>query len=331
MSFQFRNLQQLGNRIRVSLTTDENGLVGRECPQPECEGYFLLKPGTGLTGEDLPCHCPYCGHAGSPNDFTTKEQLAYLKSVAMRQITDAVRRDLKALEFNHPPRGAFGIGISMKLQPGRPVPIRVYREKALETFVTCAACTLEYAVYGVFGFCPDCRTHNSVQILERNLDLIRRQVVLASTLDDAALRRHLLDDALENCVSALDGFGREAIRVRALVSTNPAGCAGVPFQNLDKAAAAVTKLFGADLQAAVHPEVWAAAHQGFMKRHVVAHRAGVVDQSYLDQTHDREAVLGRLMPLTGDEIGAVADAVLQIGTALVAVLPPPPAARASCP
>lgn len=321
MSFDFRHLRQLGNRISVPLQSDANGYLGRECPVGECEGYFLVKPGTGLIGEDLQCHCPYCGHAGRSNEFYTKEQIEYAKSVVMQQVTNALRRDLKQLEFNRPPRGAFGIGISMKLQPGRPVPIRYYREQALETFVTCAACTLEYAVYGVFGYCPDCGEHNSLQILERNLDLTRRQVALAASLEDEALRRHLLEDALENCVSALDGFGREAIRVRAAVSTNPAGCAGASFQNLDKAALLVQKLFGVDLKAAVPPEAWATAHRGFLKRHVVAHRAGVVDQAYLDQTSDPAAVLGRLLVLGGAEIEGITLAVSQIGRALLTVLP----------
>jgi hypothetical protein len=323
MSFDLRNLRRLGNRIEVPLRTDDNGYLGRECSESECEGYFWVRPGTGLTGEDVACHCPYCGHRDSPNAFYTKEQIEYAKSVALRQITDAFRRDLRQLEFSHPPRGMFGIGISMKLQPGRPVPIRHYREKALETFITCAACTLDYAVYGVFGYCPDCGEHNSLQILERNIDLTRRQVALAETVSAADLQRHLLEDALENCVSAFDGFGREAVRVRAAQSADPARCAAVSFQNLDKAGALLQKLFGVDLTTAVAAEIWATAHRGFMKRHVIAHRAGVVDQAYLDQTRDLSAVVGRKVALERDEVIDVADAVLAIGRTLIAVLPLP--------
>ena len=58
------------------------------------------------------------------------------------------------MEFEHKPRGAFGIGISMKLQPSSPRQIRYYREKQLETEVVCNACTLRYAIYGVFGGAP---------------------------------------------------------------------------------------------------------------------------------------------------------------------------------
>ena len=75
----------------------------------------------------------------------------------MRQLTDAFVEDLKSLEFEQKPSGPFGIGISMKLEPSAPHPIRYYREKQLETEVVCNACTLRYVIYGVFGWCPDSR------------------------------------------------------------------------------------------------------------------------------------------------------------------------------
>ena len=38
---------------------------------------------------------------------------------------------------------------------------------------------------------------------------------------------------------------------------------------------------------------WAHAQNGFMRRHVIAHRAGVVDQQYLDETGEDPTLLGR--------------------------------------
>lgn len=113
------HLRRLGNSISIPIPTDENAFTGRECPQPDCEGYFKIELGTGLKGEGLPCHCPYCGHTAGQDHFWTKEQIEYAKSVAMRKITDALHKDLKKLEFDHKPQGAFGIGISMKVKPGR--------------------------------------------------------------------------------------------------------------------------------------------------------------------------------------------------------------------
>ena len=51
----------------------------------------------------------------------------------MKKLTDAVRKDLKSLEFRHKPRGPFGIGVSMTLKPGRTMPVHRYRERKLQT------------------------------------------------------------------------------------------------------------------------------------------------------------------------------------------------------
>src|SRR4051812_35085010 len=107
------HLRRLGNQISVPMPRDADGLLGRECPAPKCESYYKIQPGTGLTGEHLPCHCPYCGHTAAPNQFFTDAQIEYAKSVVLNQLTGAFLKDLESLEFDHQPPGGFGIGISM--------------------------------------------------------------------------------------------------------------------------------------------------------------------------------------------------------------------------
>ena len=307
-----RNLRRLGNSISVSFPPDEHGFLGRECPVEECEGYFKISPGTGLTGENLPCHCPYCGHTASPKEFFTKAQIEYAKSVAIRQITNAVRADLKKMEFNHKPKGAFGIGISMKLKPGRLPPIRYYREETLETEAVCSECTLRYAVYGVFGFCPDCRKHNSFQILEKNLEVVGKMLELAdSTTSEVTIR--LIENALEDCVSAFDGFGREICRVYASKAKSPSKAAKVSFQNLAGAQQNVLTEFGYDISRALSASEWDAAVQAFQKRHVVAHKMGVIDSDYISKSGDNYAVLGRKVEIAEVDVRAAMAVVRRLG------------------
>ena len=111
------------------------------------------------------------------------------------------------MEFDIKPRGALGIGMSLKVE-GRPHPIKHYRESQLETEVVCDHCSLRYAIYGVFAYCPDCGRHNSRQILDKNLELAGKQLYLAASVE-RELSAHLVADALENVVSAFDVFGRE--------------------------------------------------------------------------------------------------------------------------
>lgn len=318
MSFNLSNLKRLGNQISVSIPKDDDGFMGRECPEPKCEGYFKIKPGTGLTGEGLPCHCPYCGHTGPMTEFWTKEQIEYAKSVAFRQLSDALVRDLKQLEFDHKPRGGFGIGISMKLKPGTPPPIRHYREKGLETHVTCAKCTLEYAVYGVFAYCPDCGIHNSLQTLQKNLALARKQLAVAGAQTDSEFQRYLIEDALENCVSAFDGFARERARAFSARALRPADAESLRFQNLRRSDVRLKAVYGIDLQTGTSPADWDFAHLCFMKRHVLAHAAGVIDQEYLDETKEGGHLLGRRVAVSAPDVERFGGIIEDFGTRLVA-------------
>jgi hypothetical protein len=307
------NLRRLGNRISVTLSRDDSGFTGRECPQ--CEGYFKIELGTGLRGTGLPCHCPYCGHVGQHDQFHTKEQIEYAQSVAMHQVADAIVRDLKEMEFDHPPRGAFGIGISMKVEPGSLVPIRYYREKELETETVCASCTLRYSVYGVFAYCPDCGEHNSAQILEKNFDLILKMLDLASR-SDADLAERLIENALEDCVSVFDGFGRELCRVSKHRTANPGNVDRLRFQNLQAADVLVFETFGIRLSADLSTDEWELAARGFQKRHLFAHKMGVVDDDYVRKTGEAQAVIGRRILLRADEVRTLVDVVRRIARTL---------------
>jgi hypothetical protein len=309
------NLRRLGNRISIPIHSDADGFTGRECPQPDCEGYFKVQFGTGLKGEGLPCHCPYCGHTAGHDHFWTKEQIEYAKSVAMRKIADAFHEDLKKLEFDHKPQGAFGIGFSMKVERGQPTPIRYYREKQLETEVVCLSCTLRYSVYGVFAFCPDCGKHNSLQILDKNLELIEKMLGLAANAEKDIADR-LIENALEDCVSAFDGFGRELCRVHAKKAANPAKAEKTSFQNLDGAKTNILAQFGIDLAAPVSAEEWNSAVLGFQRRHLLAHKMGVVDENYAAKSTDTKAVVGRKIVVDGTDVRAVLQAVRKIALGL---------------
>lgn len=302
------HLRGLGNSISVPIPADENAFTGRECPQSGCEGYFKIELGTGLKGEGLQCHCPYCGHTAGHDLFWTKEQIEYAKSVAMRRITDALHKDLKELEFEHKPKGAFGIGISMKVEPARPTPIHHYREKQLETEIVCTNCTLRYSVYGVFACCPECGQHNSLQILEKNLEVVGKMLDMAAGTEKV-LAEKLIENALEDCVSAFDGFGRELCRIHAHKARKPSKIENVSFQNLKSANTAIRDEFGIDLSSELSPDDWRAAVTGFQKRHLVAHKMGVVDQAYITKTGDMQAVVGRKISIVAAEVNGLAQII----------------------
>ncbi len=295
-----RHLRRLGNQIKVFLPVDESGYVGRECPNSNCRGYFKIVPGTGLNDVTV-CHCPYCGHTADQSEFDTPDQIEYAKSVEIREITAALDKDLKSLEFESKPKGPFGIGISMKVQPGPRYPIHRYREKALETHVKCSSCTLSYAIFGVFAFCPGCRQHNSLQILAKNFELVLKMLDMTATVEPEIAER-LAENALEDCISAFDGYGREICRIHSNRAAHSAKVEKLSFQNLDRASQSITDLFGIDLAGGVTDDEWKIAVQGFQKRHLLAHKMGVIDDEYVRKSGDSGAVAGRKVRIEANEV-----------------------------
>jgi hypothetical protein len=304
--------------FNVPIPKDENGMIGRECPISDCLGYFKIKPGTGLTGEGLPCYCPYCGHAGAHSTFHTPDQVEYGRSVGIRKVTDMLVGEMKrSLERTIPASGPFGIGLSIKVERGTPRPIRYYREKELETNVACSDCTLEYAIYGVFGFCPDCGVRNSLQILQKNLQLARKEIELAATVDNIELREHLIGDALENIVSSFDGFGREFVARHSAKATSSSQASKMSFQNLQIVDDKLNELFSFRLSSSVPAEQWSHAIRSFQKRHLLAHRMGVIDDKYIAATNDSSAIAGRRVQITAGEVIDSLVIVEALGQALV--------------
>jgi hypothetical protein len=315
-----RHLKRLGDQMTVPIPADEDGLTGRECPNQECLGYFKVKFGTGLKGENLPCHCPYCGHTAGQDQFWTQDQLKYCTSVVTNRFARALQKDVREIdrELRRSSRGRF-IQLRMEYK-GRPHPIHYYHERQLETKITCEVCTLEYAIYGVFAYCPDCGTHNSLQILKKNLELAEKEIVLSSAEEDRDFAEYLISDALENAVSAFDGFGREVCAVHAVSASQPERAQNISFQNLARANNHVQNLFGFRLADGLKAGEWKFVCQCFQKRHLLAHKMGIIDQAYMDASGDAQAVIGHKVFITPDEVISFFDYLKQLGAYLVTQL-----------
>jgi hypothetical protein len=75
---------------------------------------------------------------------------------------------------------------------------------------------------------------------------------------------------------------------------------------------------------------WEFACRCFQKRHLLAHKMGVIDEDYAQATKDPTAVVGRKIQINPDEVKRLAVVVRQLGEKLAAqLLPPPPASQPS--
>lgn len=282
--------------FNVSIEPDQDGYTGRECP--ECEKYFKIKFGTGLPGE-VDCHCPYCNNIGPHDHYWTQNQIEYAKSVALNKVTNDLLRSLKKLEIKPKRNQLISIGITVK---GRPTPIIWYCEDKLEENVCCDNCTLEYSIYGTFGHCPDCGEHNSKQIVNKNFNIALKIIELASE-EEAEIVEKLIENSLEDAISAFDGFGREH-------------CSGIyekiSFQNIGRAKTKLLEDHSIDISENLSPEDWSFVIEQFQKRHLLAHRMGIIDEEFVEKTGWSSEMIGRKIPISAEEVRNLIDHLRKI-------------------
>jgi hypothetical protein len=305
--------------IDVPIPTDERGLVGRLCPA--CLRYFKLTLGAGLPTET--CHCPYCGYAADISEFTTPEQEEYVLSVGMRETQERILKpmmrrfgeSLKGIE-RATSRGPIQIRVEVRDQ-WRSIPLAHYREREVETDVTCQECGLQFAVYGVFATCPDCTGMNASAVFHKSMEAARRRLSLLDGDLDSEMVEGLLRDALGSAVGAFDAVGKELRRrFPGLLPSTPHNL----FQNVEALSAARGKATERSLAEALGEEQYASLARMFQVRHVYEHNLGVVDAEAIKKVPDLAAWRGRRYVLARREIEAFLQALKEAYDAVVPLL-----------
>jgi hypothetical protein len=289
-----------GKKFSISIPLDVEGMMGRECPDENCLGYFKVKPGTGLKGEDLLMTCPYCGYSVTAQDFSTKEQIEYAQSLVLREVEKALGADLRnwGKKLERSTRGGL---LKIKTEyKSTPMPIRHYEERELETILTCEECGLVYSVFGKFAYCPDCGVDNTLQILKKNLELVIKLLSKAKDEENNDFQEYLVHNALEDCVSAFDSFGRNSVRL--FTKNTEKSDLSISFQNISKAYERILNEFGFDISDGLTPDKWEKVKRNFQKRHLISHNDGIVDDAYIQNTNDQEAALGRQVAICANEV-----------------------------
>lgn len=316
------NIEDLGHdkyRMSISLPTDADGRIGRECPRDECSPrYFKVKPGTGLVGQ-AEAYCPYCRHAEDPQNFKTHEQIRFAKDIMMREAQKGVEGMIRdALGLNAAGRRKLTGGLikmEMRLTSSPPPPVFPPAEDELSRELICPHCQLDHTVFGLAFWCPDCG---------RDIFLVHVAAELAVTgamasdaqRRESTLGRRVAAKDLENCLedivsifeAALKSIVRRALAARGETAEEievRSKRIGNAFQSISRTKQVLEDLFGATIGPV--PD-WDNLAQAFERRHPVTHNLGVVDRKYLDRARASE-LEGRELRITVEEIDALIPAV----------------------
>lgn len=306
--------------IKFNLPPDEQGLIGRECPK--CQQYFKVKSGTGLPTST--CHCPYCLYTGSHNEFFTKDQVEYAKSVALKEAMEQViEPDFRKLErsFKELERATRGGFIQIKVKTKRSpmvIPPSYYREKEVETYVICDHCGLEFAIYGVFANCSDCGKLNALTIFSKSIEVARKRLhILDSIKDEVELQGGILEDALSGGVSAFDALGKVLqSRYPAIFPQKPKNL----FQNLEVLSDALSKSGGKSLSDMIGKENFEFLFEMFQVRHIYEHNMGVIDDNFVRKIPNLGHLKNRKYPLEKGKIEKFLAIVLEGGNKILKIV-----------
>lgn len=196
-------------------------------------------------------------------------------------------------------------GAGCDLRQFSPVPSMSADRERYDTRVACPRhpAGYEFAANGVLLRCPCCFIENSREIMVTVVETIRNRI----TGEQDCIDRASLEAMLARVVSTFDGVMRSMVAIarRNCLQLGKEWEINVSsFQNLHRADWHFSKSYWSLSRATPDFPILVRA---FQKRHLISHTLGVVDQEYIDKTGDPDAVVGRLIRLTGHEVLTAAE------------------------
>ena len=269
----------------------EAGFIGRECNAEKCRRYFKVHE-ESLRDE---MYCPYCGERFSKEELFTRDQLGYAEEQAAEHAKEYMYGEIDKMFAKM--AGQFRSGpVRMTHTPSRYRARAVppgYREKKVDSELACPDCAAVFQVFGVFGYCPGCRSENQA-IYDANLAILKRE--LAATKDQPRALRHAYSDLVSAFEQFCVGHASPALR-------------NTQFQDLFEARRAFKEHGGVDILGGLSSDQLLTLRRAFQKRHAHLHNGGVIGERYVRRIPADASLLGHRAQLSLEEFEAAAAAL----------------------
>ena len=290
----------------VPLEADEDGMIGRECPNEECQPrYFKMSmtvPDKFYQEVDfleIDVTCPYCGMIDNMQHYHTRSQIEWIESMITRDIAKSLQNVLKSSFKQTAPisKGMFSINFTYK--EGQLPSVRHYVEEKLKRAVVCDNCVYKYAVYGISFNCPICGEGNLLQHLNRSAEIIEVLLEEHGRIGQERgpeVGHHMVGNALEDVVGLFETFLKHIYMYEIKrrfpseeVETRIRKMGG-KFQRLEGAKLLFLEDLGVTLLAKCDRKDIAFLQDQFLRRHVLTHNLGLIDEKYIEraQTYKKQ-------------------------------------------
>lgn len=302
-------------KLDVSLKGDKEGMIGRECPSPQCNRYFKVLISELKEFKSEAFFCPYCGKSDQPNNFITKDQLEYAKSLVMHEVMGELSRELKKLEMKPDPRAFISLGIEVKTPS---LPVRAYVERELSKKVSCGKCGRVYRVYGTSFYCPYCGLRKPLSVYKENIEMVAAFIDFKDTVRSDAKVLHkvsqtgifekLVERSLDMLVTAFETYCKTVYIERMKQKDPNVDVAYLQtkvknaFQNLKRGNGLYSRELGINFLQRLTQEELAFTLKSFQKRHVLVHNSGIIDSRYVELTGEDSNLIGKRLTINKKEV-----------------------------
>lgn len=267
--------------FKISIPTDQ-GYFGQKCPSDTCGRYFKIS--ADKVGEVL--YCPYCGTEIKDKELYTPEQEKYIKDEATRVVTDYAIDEFQKMLANAF-RGNKYIEYTKTPKRSHSFRTKSIKEQKVDSEINCPVCDTNFQVYGIFGYCPICRTEN-IMIYDANLKIIRKEV--QSAKDQHRALRHAYNDLVSTFEFACTSISRKH------------GLSDINFQNIpDTRQHFKNSHLKIDIIKGLMDKEYLLLRQVFQKRHLNEHNKGVINEKYKKLIPQDRSKLGSKVSLSLSE------------------------------
>lgn len=290
-------------RMQITVPSDEDGFVGRECP--ECEMTFRMDASRCEGIGNL--WCVYCGHHAEYAEFLTAQQrnraVQAAEDLGAQLVHESMRHIFRGLSR---PGSRRSVSVSGTARPFRPRPLPGINEERLVRVRTCQECQMRYAIFGEHRYCPVCGKLSAVTIAFDALqaDVNRLEALNALPPETRAVLREQgvftrnWVDTIENVVGVAEALASAVFRAAVPNADDILRGKGSIFQRLDDMADLFVAQGFADLRAGLGPDLWRRLIECWAARHVLTHNDGVVDDKYLAKVPASSSRVGQRLVIS---------------------------------
>jgi hypothetical protein len=316
-----------GVQVPIQLHLDDDGHLDRRCPSEICQADFkVLFEDWKEKVRIEAAYCPICRHESKGTDWNTLAQREYIRKASLAHLQKVVQGALRedSSRFNsQQPRGGL-INLSLSYRPGSPIiTVPPYAAECLRQHFACEVCGCRYSSVGAAFFCPACGHNSADTTFLKAVEAVRASVkslsaikdaVKAVTGDDAAADtvRHILENGLVKLVASFQRFAEATFQ--HLPNAGTIKVRKNLFQNLAESNTVWRSATGKGYDDLLTASELAALGMFFQQRHILSHREGLVDQDYIDKTHDQTYKVGQKLIIRETAVVRLAELVETLAT-----------------